>query len=65
VQPLINDLSDFFDYDQAQRAFLPIALNNDSIQCNMNKCQSNQCDAACFINYNGDRNAPEPDEGDQ
>ena len=61
VQPNVNDLSDFFNcFTQAcQNPFQPIALVSNS-HCTQQQCMSNQCDAACFINYRG--NPLDPDD---
>jgi phospholipase C len=57
------DLSDFFDcFSQAcQHPFQPITLVNNTQLCNQTKCGSNQCDAACFIQYKGTPYDPDDD----
>jgi hypothetical protein len=60
-----GDLSDFFDYTKAARTFKAIPLFAPSPQlCTQTQCMSSQCDAACFINWHGTREAPD-DDGDQ
>jgi hypothetical protein len=58
-----NDLSDFFGcFTQAcQNPFQPITLVNNSQLCNQTQCKSNQCDATCFINYQGLHKDPDTD----
>ncbi len=52
-KPQPSDLSDFFQFcGSCQRTFLPITLSTNS-HCNQSSCGSNQCNAACFINYSG------------
>jgi hypothetical protein len=56
-----NDLSDFFGcFTQAcQNPFQPITLVNNSQLCTQTLCKSNQCDATCFINYQGSHEDPD------
>jgi phospholipase C len=56
-----NDLSDFFGCftPACQNPFQPITLVNNSQLCNQTQCKSNQCDATCFINYQGNHEDPD------
>ena len=55
-----GDLSDFFDCSGPQcHPFQPITLVNNSQLCNQTQCKSNQCDATCFINYQGPKQDPD------
>jgi hypothetical protein len=56
----VSDLSDFFDCFGPQcHPFQPITVVNNSQLCNQTQCKSNQCDATCFINYQGDHRDPD------
>jgi Phosphoesterase family len=48
------DLSDFFDCftPACRKPFQPVTLVSNPL-CTQNQCQSNQCDATCFIKYKG------------